>query len=86
MRFDAFQLFFDLTGPTIAFNRSGSIWVNLRYYLSWHDAQVMAGNLEPALLSNYVSTHLVDVKRGLIQIMIEVYNLLVAIHIMQERN
>lgn len=56
MRSEAFHLFYDLKGPTIAFNRGGAIWINLRYYLAWHDAQVKKGDYEPALLSNYVRT------------------------------
>lgn len=31
------QIFHDLSGPLIAFNRSGSLYVNLRYYIAWHD-------------------------------------------------
>jgi len=31
------HIFYDWTGPLIAFNRNGSLFVNLRYYKAWHD-------------------------------------------------
>jgi hypothetical protein len=49
----ALHLFYDMQGPLIAFNRNGSIFVNLRFYLAWHDEQVQAGHLEDALISNF---------------------------------
>ncbi|GAA99452.1 hypothetical protein E5Q_06151 [Mixia osmundae IAM 14324] len=45
------HVFYDLGGPLIAFNRGGSIYLNLRFYLSWHDQQVIAGDLTEALIS-----------------------------------
>ncbi|KAI7898765.1 uncharacterized protein BX663DRAFT_579996 [Cokeromyces recurvatus] len=32
------QIFYDTEGPTIAFNLSGSLFMNLRYYLALHDS------------------------------------------------
>lgn len=29
------NIFYDLQGPTIAFNRNASLFLNLRYYESW---------------------------------------------------
>ena len=31
----ALHVFYDAAGPTIAFNRSGSLFFNLRYHLAW---------------------------------------------------
>ncbi|KZO98233.1 hypothetical protein CALVIDRAFT_535334 [Calocera viscosa TUFC12733] len=47
------HIFFDLDGPLIAFNRNGSIFLNLRYYEAWHDADVQRGELSKALISWY---------------------------------
>ncbi|EJU01784.1 hypothetical protein DACRYDRAFT_107520 [Dacryopinax primogenitus] len=47
------HIFFDLDGPLIAFNRNGSIFLNLRYYEAWHDADVQRGELGKALISWY---------------------------------
>ncbi|CEG67361.1 hypothetical protein RMATCC62417_03805 [Rhizopus microsporus] len=33
------QIFYDKEGPTIAFNLSGSLFMNLRYYLALHESQ-----------------------------------------------
>lgn len=49
------NVFCDTKGPSIAFNRGGTIFLNLRYYLAWHDADVQAGRLAPALVSVYFS-------------------------------
>lgn len=49
------HVFVDVTGPTIAFNRGGTIWLNLRYYLAWHDEAVRQGDLTDALISTYFS-------------------------------
>ncbi|KAF9506993.1 hypothetical protein BS47DRAFT_1366980 [Hydnum rufescens UP504] len=46
-------IFYDLEGPLIAFNRGGSIFLNLRYYEAWHDPQVMKGDLVQARISWY---------------------------------
>ncbi|KAF5386054.1 hypothetical protein D9615_002424 [Tricholomella constricta] len=47
------HVFNDLVGGLIAFNRNGSIFVNLRYYIEWHDADVAAGSLNTAYISWY---------------------------------
>lgn len=31
------HFFYDLTGGTIAFNKGGSIFLNLRYYIAWRE-------------------------------------------------
>lgn len=51
----ALHVFYDGAGPLIAFNRSGSIFFNLRYHLAWHGEQVKAGRLDEALISTYFS-------------------------------
>lgn len=45
------HIFHDLSGPLIAFNRNGSLYLNLRYYLAWHDEAVVRGELAEALIS-----------------------------------
>ncbi|KDQ54066.1 hypothetical protein JAAARDRAFT_409896 [Jaapia argillacea MUCL 33604] len=45
------HVFYDLGGELIAFNRDGSIYLNLRFYEAWHDAQVKAGDLSTAYIS-----------------------------------
>ncbi|WFD36491.1 hypothetical protein MCUN1_003371 [Malassezia cuniculi] len=47
------SVFCDVSGPSIAFNRGGSIFLNLRYYLAWHDADVKNGRLSTPLVSVY---------------------------------
>ncbi|KAI9250278.1 hypothetical protein BY458DRAFT_559759 [Sporodiniella umbellata] len=37
LRLATIQLFYDKEGPTIAFNLSGSLFMNLRYYLALHE-------------------------------------------------
>ncbi|CAO1635090.1 unnamed protein product [Sympodiomycopsis kandeliae] len=50
------NIFIDTSGPTIAFNRNGTIFLNLRYYLSWFDEMVSEKNqLTEALISVYFS-------------------------------
>lgn len=34
---ESINVFYDLVGPLTAFNRSGRIFVNVRYYCAWHD-------------------------------------------------
>lgn len=46
-------VFCDTKGPSIAFNRGGAIYLNFRYYLAWHDADVQAGRLVNPLISVY---------------------------------
>ncbi|KAG6829550.1 hypothetical protein H0H92_004219 [Tricholoma furcatifolium] len=45
------HVFYDMAGGLIAFNRNGSIFVNLRYYMEWHDVDVAEGRLNPAYIS-----------------------------------
>ncbi|KAJ6497900.1 hypothetical protein C8R45DRAFT_984590 [Mycena sanguinolenta] len=47
------HIFYDLDGGLIAFNRNGSIFLNLRYYEAWHDADVKAGRTQAAYISWY---------------------------------
>ncbi|KAG7090828.1 hypothetical protein E1B28_009910 [Marasmius oreades] len=47
------HIFYDLAGGTIAFNRNGSIFFNLRYYEAWHDEDVGRGGVKNALISWY---------------------------------
>ncbi|KAL1743141.1 hypothetical protein HDZ31DRAFT_41634 [Schizophyllum fasciatum] len=47
------HLFMDMSGGVIAFNRNGSIFLNLRYYEAWHDQEVRQGKLAQAFVSNY---------------------------------
>lgn len=49
------HVFCDTKGPSIAFNRGGSIYLNFRYYLAWHDADVQLGHLVNPLISVYFS-------------------------------
>lgn len=37
LRLNTIQIFYDGEGPTIAFNTSGSLFMNLRYYLALHE-------------------------------------------------
>ncbi|KAK0561704.1 hypothetical protein OC861_005681 [Tilletia horrida] len=48
-------VFCDSEGPTIAFNRGGAIFLNLRFYLHWHDAKVAAGQPGDAIISVFHS-------------------------------
>jgi len=47
------HIFYDTHGGLIAFNRNGSLFLNLRYYEAWHDDQVKAGDLHPGFISWY---------------------------------
>lgn len=47
------NVFCDTEGPTIAFNRGGTIYLNLRYYLAWHDELVKKGDLQEPLISTF---------------------------------
>ncbi|KAG9003819.1 hypothetical protein FRB94_008497 [Tulasnella sp. JGI-2019a] len=49
------HIFYDLRGGLIAFNRNGSLFLNLRYYESWHDAEVQENQTYKALISWYHS-------------------------------
>ncbi|CAE6531048.1 unnamed protein product [Rhizoctonia solani] len=47
------HLFYDTKGGLIAFNRNGSLFLNLRYYEGWHDDLVKGGHIHKALISWY---------------------------------
>ncbi|ESK92923.1 hypothetical protein Moror_8996 [Moniliophthora roreri MCA 2997] len=47
------HVFYDIGGGLIAFNRSGSIFLNLRYYEAWHDEKVSKGQMKNAVISWY---------------------------------
>ncbi|PFH51991.1 hypothetical protein AMATHDRAFT_57645 [Amanita thiersii Skay4041] len=47
------HIFFDLTSQRIAFNREGSLFLNLRFYEMWHDPDVVAGRTTDAYISWY---------------------------------
>ncbi|KAF8513724.1 hypothetical protein BU17DRAFT_95084 [Hysterangium stoloniferum] len=49
------QIFHDWSGPLIAFNRNGSLFLNLRYYIAWHDQDVQNRNFVQAYTSWYFS-------------------------------
>ncbi|KAF8581823.1 hypothetical protein K439DRAFT_1513339 [Ramaria rubella] len=49
------HIFQDWEGPLIAFNRNGSLFLNLRYYVAWHDFDVQKGDLAQAYTSWYFS-------------------------------
>ncbi|KAG6335719.1 hypothetical protein ID866_3377 [Astraeus odoratus] len=45
------HIFYDNGGGLIAFNRNGSLFLNLRYFEAWHDEDVKNGNLAGAQIS-----------------------------------
>ncbi|KAG8964408.1 hypothetical protein FRC03_001809 [Tulasnella sp. 419] len=47
------HIFYDQRGDLIAFNRKGSLFLNLRFYEGWHDMDVSEGRSEKALISWY---------------------------------
>ncbi|EIW74063.1 hypothetical protein CONPUDRAFT_86046 [Coniophora puteana RWD-64-598 SS2] len=47
------HVFCDMGGGLIAFNRNGSIFLNLRYFEAWHDQKVERGDLNEAYISWY---------------------------------
>lgn len=49
------NVFVDVSGPSIAFNRGGTIFLNFRYHLIWFDEEIRQGNLVNALVSTYHS-------------------------------
>ncbi|KAK0195282.1 hypothetical protein F5146DRAFT_1100835 [Armillaria mellea] len=53
LRMENLHIFNEDEGTTVAFNRNGSIFLNLRYYLAWHDEQVRKGDINPAIVSWY---------------------------------
>ncbi|GJJ14590.1 hypothetical protein Clacol_008856 [Clathrus columnatus] len=52
---ESVNVFYDSAGPLIAFNRSGRIFVNVRYYNTRHDEDVKRGQNKQALVSWYHS-------------------------------
>ena len=49
------NVFVDVSGPSIAFNRAGTLFLNFRYHLIWFDEEVKQGHLVNALVSTYHS-------------------------------
>jgi len=47
------HIFYDLEGDIIAFNRNGSLFLNLRFFEAWHDLDVKRGKLDTAYTSWY---------------------------------
>lgn len=47
----ALHIFCDSAGGLIAFNRNGSIFLNLRFFEAWHDEDVKRGDLSQAQIS-----------------------------------
>ncbi|KAG9310114.1 hypothetical protein JVU11DRAFT_9726 [Chiua virens] len=45
------HVFYDMAGGLIAFNRNGSIFLNLRYFEAWHDQAVKNGDQQQAQIS-----------------------------------
>ncbi|KAH8112414.1 hypothetical protein DFH11DRAFT_1607467 [Phellopilus nigrolimitatus] len=60
------NIFYDLQGDSIAFNRNASIFVNLRYYESWHDNDVQDGELSRAF-SSWFFTLAHEIAHNLVQ-------------------
>lgn len=61
------HIFLDGEGPTVAFNRGGSLFLNLRFYEAWHDSEVYAGNLGNAYKS-WFFTLAHEIAHNLVQI------------------
>ncbi|UZJ56469.1 hypothetical protein CBS101457_005789 [Exobasidium rhododendri] len=49
------NVFVDVSGPSIAFNRGGTLFLNFRYHLIWFDEEIKQGQLVNALISTYHS-------------------------------
>ncbi|KAH9039973.1 hypothetical protein EDB84DRAFT_1476646 [Lactarius hengduanensis] len=47
------HVFADNEGQLVAFNRNGSLFMNLRYYEAWHDRDVQQGDFSKAYISWY---------------------------------
>lgn len=47
------HVFADNEGQLVAFNRNGSLFMNLRYYEAWHDRDVQGGDFSKAYISWY---------------------------------
>jgi hypothetical protein len=51
--FTSVHIFYDWAGPLIAFNRNGSLFLNARYYIAWHD--LVSTSVVPTVLANGVN-------------------------------
>lgn len=49
------HVFVDVSGPSIAFNRGGQLFLNFRYHLVWFDEEVRQHDRTNALISTYHS-------------------------------
>ncbi|QSL66000.1 hypothetical protein MERGE_003137 [Pneumocystis wakefieldiae] len=49
------NIFYDDNGPTIAFNKNGSIFCNLRYYILLHSKKLVSGNLKDVIAFWFVT-------------------------------
>ncbi|KAI9455535.1 hypothetical protein HD554DRAFT_273220 [Boletus coccyginus] len=49
------RIFYDITSGCIAFNRKGTLYLNLRYFEVWHYQDVKNGNLRRALSSWFLT-------------------------------
>ncbi|KAI0252773.1 hypothetical protein BJV78DRAFT_1198868 [Lactifluus subvellereus] len=47
------HIFADKEGQLVAFNRGGSLFMNLRYFEAWHDHEVRQGDFSKAFISWY---------------------------------
>ncbi|KAJ3549086.1 hypothetical protein NM688_g5219 [Phlebia brevispora] len=47
------HIFYDTSGGLIAFNRNASLFMNLRFFEAWHDADVREGRFSQAFISWY---------------------------------
>ncbi|KAI8099843.1 uncharacterized protein BX664DRAFT_273355 [Halteromyces radiatus] len=61
LKLNTLHLYYDTEGPTIAFNKSGSLFLNLRYYLALHeptsttDPAIMLAKRKEALIYWYMT-------------------------------
>ncbi|RUS32742.1 hypothetical protein BC938DRAFT_474458 [Jimgerdemannia flammicorona] len=53
----AIHVFYDHEGPTIAFNRNGSLFFNLRYYLALHDGESVGKRRESLIYWFFTACH-----------------------------
>ncbi|PCH38307.1 hypothetical protein WOLCODRAFT_96891 [Wolfiporia cocos MD-104 SS10] len=49
------HIYYDQSGPRIAFNRNASLFLNLRYFEAWHDQSVQQGDSSEAYISWYLT-------------------------------
>ncbi|KAG8814611.1 hypothetical protein FRC17_001044, partial [Serendipita sp. 399] len=48
---ESLHIFYDTEGSAIAFNSDGALFLNLRYFESWHDTQVKGGQPMKAMIA-----------------------------------